>query len=1104
MNLGEGKSDHNNIVFRQLQDEIEKSSGKGQSKELDNKCTWAYPGKSYITMKIVAFLNARHYMVFADKKGMVHGHSWQLQAEVKVPVKDDSFIRFEDLDKLINKLLFPYQKSVLNEVDPFDQIEPLTENITVYFFNLLYDTLKALEVHLLKLTVWENPTKGIEIDHQLPRYFGSQEPKLPVSRTRPAINEAAASSDRETLNLESENFEQVINEILNRILRNNQIPEKQVDEDNPSPNPGIISGTPIDNNSRELSVSNDYSYVETSSREYSKTISGINIIKFSIAVFIIAGAASWVYWPLLGASLNQVFPWGFDTWGHLIRAEYLWQQIIDGNYYPLFIPDWYNGCQPLGYFALLPYYAIAFINSFTPNIFVAGNYYIFAVALLGSLSCLLFARKIGLWPAVALGIIWVIWPDNLRIALAQGDLPRFWATALLPLFCFTFVKILEDKGNKWALSALILTTHVLILSHASIAIVFIISIFLFGFFLWILGGCGFTKLIQGIGAIILGVISVAWWLLPKLPVLLQSAVTGIHYVSPGVSFNPMIRFNNGGEFYWGIALAVVSIISLLYWQKKPTWAKSLLITGYLLVILSFPVLSWLHQTLPLSNILAPLLFSSSASFALIVASFAFSKSCWNNNNQLKKSFTVLVVGLFIFLLIDGFFLRESLVETREEPHQLIQLGSKIKESEGWRVATLDLGTLESTPLYIFADLSRKEQVMGWGSQGVKTEHNITLLNTALEYEYYPFIFRQLANLGATDLVVKDSIVKDIKEFGRVAHSHGFKHQDTIEGIAYWNKEQSPYIIAADQQCLAIGKYADNYAIQFPAIEIACSELIDYYTIEYLQQYPQIILAGAQWGQKDKAEQLILDYVEAGGRVIIDFTGFPADTLSRNPKFLGVYTDTIELKGGITVKSSKGDTVLGSFSQQDGYWRSLVPQSLDGVEMFFDYMGNNAALYGYKYYGDNKICFLGANLAYYSFTTKDPAAQSILEEILGLSIYTVDAKTLIPLTSYQSNNAGYHMTYQGDQKLEAVIPIAAQDVMEVRIDNNKVAVNPYENLIRMHLPEGSHSIDIKVKQTPLFYWGRIISCITIGMLLLYFASRIIRRQRKYYFEKRMYV
>ncbi|MDD2373691.1 MAG: 6-carboxytetrahydropterin synthase, partial [Syntrophomonadaceae bacterium] len=197
-------------------------SSKERNNDLNIENSKTEEQTSYITMKIVAFLNARHYMVFADKKGKPHGHSWQLQAEARVPVKYNSFIKFEDLDKLLNKLLAPYQRNVLNDISPFDIIEPLTENITVYFFNALYDALENLDVDLVRLSVWENPTKGIEITERLPQYFSSQDNKsVSASVIEKTLKEVAFSVDNDDSLSSSpspSNLEQDINQIITGIL----------------------------------------------------------------------------------------------------------------------------------------------------------------------------------------------------------------------------------------------------------------------------------------------------------------------------------------------------------------------------------------------------------------------------------------------------------------------------------------------------------------------------------------------------------------------------------------------------------------------------------------------------------------------------------------------------------------------------------------------------------------------------------------------------------------------------------------------------------------------------------------------------------------------
>lgn len=81
-----------------------------------------------MTLRLTGFLNANHYAVFNGKRGQTHSHSWQLQLEVEIPVGGKELVRFEDLERILIQALKPYQRTVLNELDPFDKYQPFTEN----------------------------------------------------------------------------------------------------------------------------------------------------------------------------------------------------------------------------------------------------------------------------------------------------------------------------------------------------------------------------------------------------------------------------------------------------------------------------------------------------------------------------------------------------------------------------------------------------------------------------------------------------------------------------------------------------------------------------------------------------------------------------------------------------------------------------------------------------------------------------------------------------------------------------------------------------------------------------------------------------------------
>ncbi|MGS0765344.1 6-pyruvoyl-tetrahydropterin synthase-related protein [Syntrophomonas curvata] len=1070
---------------------------------------------SYITMKIVAFLNARHYMVFADKKGKTHGHSWQLQAEARVPVKYDSFVKFEDLDKLLNKLLAPYQRNILNEVSPFDIIEPLTENISVYFFNSLSDALENLDVNLVRLTVWENPTKGIEIAERLPQFFSSQEKKpVPAAIPKEALNEAAVSLDKEAPAPENQpDSGQSTDQVVNPIASEKE--DKTEGTGNITPASNNLIDEP-DGNHSGLAQGEDYPGAgqpqglltslrlrlksqDISIEEEAKRPS-YPLWKIIVAIMVISGVAIWAYWPLLNAPLYKIYPWGSDTWGHLFKAEFLYRQIVNGNYYPQFMPDWYNGCQPFRYWPPLSYYILVLIKQFTSNIFVANNCYIFLCALLGGISCLALTRKIGFYPALLMGIIWVIWPDNVRIALSEGNLPRILATALLPLLFVFFMNTVKNKKQIRALIGTILIIHLVVLSHVMISAVYCICLVMFAVLWWLFGGCTFYGVIRGIGALLVGILSSAWWLLPSL----QGGITGmdaaasaggIQYTSAWLYFNPIFRLHNKEIFYWGIALLLVTVVSLIKWRSKPAWAKSLIIVGIFLVLLTFPSFSWLHQLLPLNHILWPLRFSTFFAFALISAGLAFDETFLKVINPGERIMRSLLMGLlFIVLLTDSFLSLPLLIGGREEPQTIIQCANNIHGNEGWREATMDLSSLGSAPAYFFSEYGKRDQVFGWAWQGATTAPQIMLLNTAINKSYYPYLFKRLVYLGATDIVVKDNSISSVADFEKLANQAGYQRVSSSKGLTYWNRAVGPYMVRKNHKCLAIGKHASIYALQFPSIEVGSSTRIDDYDLSFLKKYPIIILSGANWHLQRNAEKLVLDYARRGGRVIVDLTSFPKDVLSRQSKFLEVYAEPVELHQRLMLETRGGMINLEPFDNTSPGWKTHSPQGLDGIEMSFNHMGNKSALYGFKEIDGSKVWFLGANLAYHGFLTKDMQAQNILKNIINISeLY--EESNIIPFKEYKVNSTGYHLEYNIQHAEDIILPIAALDTFKVKINGIPVKTFVFENLIGLNLPGGDNLIDLEIKPTSVYLWGKLFSVLSVGFLALYLTFVFKSRERE---------
>lgn len=89
----------------------------------------------------------------------VHGHNWKIGVRVKAEQLDNAGIAidFEELEKLTWQIIGRFDHQNLNELTPFDSLNPTAENIVKYF----YDQIKIVlprDVLLAEVTLWENDT----------------------------------------------------------------------------------------------------------------------------------------------------------------------------------------------------------------------------------------------------------------------------------------------------------------------------------------------------------------------------------------------------------------------------------------------------------------------------------------------------------------------------------------------------------------------------------------------------------------------------------------------------------------------------------------------------------------------------------------------------------------------------------------------------------------------------------------------------------------------------------------------------------------------------------------------------------------------------------
>ncbi len=95
---------------------------------------------------------------YGGKCEELHGHRFRVAAALQVPKLNDIGLAFDftELKAYLNKVLEAYDHHYLNEVPPFDSINPSSENIAITVYDRLRKRLGDA-VSLDAVDVWESP-----------------------------------------------------------------------------------------------------------------------------------------------------------------------------------------------------------------------------------------------------------------------------------------------------------------------------------------------------------------------------------------------------------------------------------------------------------------------------------------------------------------------------------------------------------------------------------------------------------------------------------------------------------------------------------------------------------------------------------------------------------------------------------------------------------------------------------------------------------------------------------------------------------------------------------------------------------------------------------
>ncbi len=108
--------------------------------------------------------DAAHFLRgYQGKCEALHGHRFQVVVKIKSPRVDDIGIAYDFmvLKQHLTDILARFDHTCLNDVPPFDKINPSSENIATTIYNELKPKLAGTPASLSCVEVWESPQSGV-------------------------------------------------------------------------------------------------------------------------------------------------------------------------------------------------------------------------------------------------------------------------------------------------------------------------------------------------------------------------------------------------------------------------------------------------------------------------------------------------------------------------------------------------------------------------------------------------------------------------------------------------------------------------------------------------------------------------------------------------------------------------------------------------------------------------------------------------------------------------------------------------------------------------------------------------------------------------------
>lgn len=115
----------------------------------------------YRQYKYKFYLNMNHSVKMDGKRGQIHSHTWEVA--MGIAMVSNGMVRFSEIEKKVNALLDKYQDKYLNDIEPFNTMNPTLENVCDYLYKQVTKEIQESGWMLLNMEMSETPSRVYQV-----------------------------------------------------------------------------------------------------------------------------------------------------------------------------------------------------------------------------------------------------------------------------------------------------------------------------------------------------------------------------------------------------------------------------------------------------------------------------------------------------------------------------------------------------------------------------------------------------------------------------------------------------------------------------------------------------------------------------------------------------------------------------------------------------------------------------------------------------------------------------------------------------------------------------------------------------------------------------